>query len=155
MKTISTIVTGVLCILILSFNVSAQSTSGKTSIVNSFNAEFNSKAVVLSWVADATNNNNYYETERSFTGKDFSLIGIALDGFEDGSNKEYKFKDNSASLKGQHVAFYRLKKTDGHGTYAYSDVIEVKLGSSATFSVNGAVLSANEPGADDSRVAIR
>ena len=156
MKTISTIATGVLCILILSFSSNAQTVSGnKAASVNSFNAEFTSKAVILSWVAGTTDNNNYYETERSFTGKDFSLIGIALDGFEDGSNKDYKFKDNSSALKGQQVAYYRLKKTNGHGTIAYSDIITVKLGSSPTYSVNGAVLSANELGFGDSVVAAK
>ena len=156
MKTTSTLIIGALCILCFSISSTAQNVAGnKSASVSSFNAEFNSKAVILSWVADGSNTNNYYETERSFTGKDFSLVGIALDGFEDGSNKDYKFKDNSASLKGQQVAYYRLKKTDGHGSYAYSDIITVKLSSSPTYSVNGAVLSVNESGLGDNAVATR
>ncbi len=93
----------------------------------SFNANVVSKAVLLSWVTQKEINHSNFEVERSFTGKDFSTIGIVLDGLENGTDKEYSFKDNAAEIAEKEIVYYRLKQIDINGKFNYSNVITVRL----------------------------
>jgi hypothetical protein len=72
-------------------------------------------------------NNNYFEIERSFSGKEFTSVGVALGGFENGTKKEYAFKDNSALLEDKEVFYYRLKQFDIDGKFCYSTILVVRL----------------------------
>lgn len=93
----------------------------------SFTGNAVNKSVVLNWVTAQEANNNYFEIERSFTGKDFTSIGIAMDGFENGTKKEYAFKDNSPLLEDREIVYYRLKQFDNDGKYSYSSILVVRL----------------------------
>ena len=93
----------------------------------SFTGNAVNKSVVLNWTTAQETNNNYFEIERSFTGKDFASIGIALDGFENGTKKEYSFKDNASSLENKEVIYYRLKQFDNNGKFSYSTILVVRL----------------------------
>ncbi len=86
-----------------------------------------SKSVYLNWVTAQEINNNYFEIERSFTGKEFTSVGVALGGFENGTKKEYAFKDNSALLEDKEVVYYRLKQFDIDGKFCYSTILVVRL----------------------------
>ena len=93
----------------------------------SFTGNVVNKSVVLKWTTAEEINNNYFEIERSFTGKDFSSIGVALDGFENGTKKEYAFKDNASLLENKDVIYYRLKQFDNDGKFSYSTILVVRL----------------------------
>ena len=93
----------------------------------SFTGNAVNKSVILNWVTAQETNNNYFEIERSFTGKDFNSIGIALDGFENGTKKEYAFKDNASLLENKDIIYYRLKQFDKDGKFSYSSILVVRL----------------------------
>lgn len=93
----------------------------------SFDAVVNEKAVTLKWLTTLEVNNSHFEVERSFDNNNFSSVGIVLDGYNSGANKSYQFKDNSASLQGKTVAYYRLKQYDIDGKFNYSKVLAVRL----------------------------
>jgi len=93
----------------------------------SFDAVVNNKTVLLKWLTTQEVNNSHFEVERSFDMSSFNTIGIVLDGFINGTNKSYQFKDNSNELVGRSVVYYRLKQFDIDGKFTYSKVIAVRL----------------------------
>lgn len=93
----------------------------------SFTGNAVNKSVILNWITAQETNSNYFEIERSFTGKDFAFIGIALDGFENGTKKEYAFKDDASLLENKDVIYYRLKQFDKDGKFSYSSILVVRL----------------------------
>ena len=94
---------------------------------SSFNATVLNKTILLHWITAQEINNNYFEIERSFNGKDFTMVGLALDGFENDSRKEYAFKDNSKLLENKEVVYYRLKQYDNDKNFHYSTLLMVAL----------------------------
>jgi hypothetical protein len=94
---------------------------------SSFNAVAFDNAVTLKWVSEQEINNRHYEVERSLDGTNFKMIGIALDGFATGSQKNYQFKDNGAELQAKKIAYYRLRQVDNDGKSNYSTTLAVKL----------------------------
>jgi len=130
MKTFFTL----LCVSLFSFSITAQ--AGTPALPKqtpfpvkyiSFSGSFSPKYVLLNWTTEESVNSTHCETERSFDGKNFSVIGLSLDGFENGSKKEYAFKDLSTELKDHTVAYYRLKQVGLDGVFIYSNVIAVQL----------------------------
>jgi hypothetical protein len=93
----------------------------------SFSATAAEKVISLSWITEKEIDNDHYDVERSFDAKDFVSIGLVLDGFENGSKKNYAFRDNSPLLQDKTIVYYRLKQVDLNGKYAYSNVIAVRL----------------------------
>ncbi len=94
---------------------------------SSFSAVAFDNAVTLKWVSEEEINNRHFEVERSLDGANFKMIGIALDGFATGSQKNYQFKDNAAELQTKKVAYYRLRQVDNDGKSNYSATLAVKL----------------------------
>ena len=84
-------------------------------------------SLLLNWITTEEINNNYFQIERSFNGIDFIQIGLALDGFENGTKKEYAFKDYSDLLKNKEIIYYRLKQIDNDGNYTFSKNLIVSL----------------------------
>ncbi len=94
----------------------------------SFDAVVSDNTVLLNWVTIAEINNSHFEVERSFSGNNFKTLGLVLDALVNNSDKKtYKFKDNTPELKGQTIAYYRLKQYDLDGNYSYSTVLAVRL----------------------------
>ena len=93
----------------------------------SFSAAAFAKKVELNWLTDNEVNVNYFELERSFDGSHFSAIGMIMDGFDYGSNKNYTMSDHDKVLAGREIAYYRLKQVNMDGTFNYSSVVMVKL----------------------------
>ena len=93
----------------------------------SFSAAAIQKKVDLNWLTDNEVNNSYFEVERSFDGSSFSLIGMVLDGFKNGSTTSYRMSDNEKSLSARDIAYYRLKQIDINGKFSYSSVVMVRL----------------------------
>ena len=84
-------------------------------------------SLLLNWITTEEINNNYFQIERSFNGIDFIQIGLALDGFENGTKKEYAFKDYSDLLKNKEIIYYRLKQIGNDGNYTFSKNLIVSL----------------------------
>lgn len=132
MKHILTNLKGLLllsAILIITLNTKAQTNQSEENI--NFNYSLTGTqtsangTVVLRWVTSQEKNINYFGIERSFTGKDFTSVGLSLDGFENGSAKEYAFKDISKLLADKDVVYYRLKQFDVDGKVSYGSVLTV------------------------------
>ncbi|RYG49951.1 MAG: T9SS type A sorting domain-containing protein [Chitinophagaceae bacterium] len=92
-----------------------------------FNAAAVNKTAVLNWATEIEINHDHFEVERSFDQSSFSTVGYVLDGIKDAYSTNYAFKDNSNELKGQTVAYYRLKQVDVDGRAHYSEVRKVKF----------------------------
>jgi hypothetical protein len=94
---------------------------------SAFDAVVVDKSVILNWITEQEINHNYFEVERSFDGVAFKSISIVLDGFENGSRKNYQFKDNDVELQSKSVVYYRLKQVDNDGKVFYTNTLVVKL----------------------------
>lgn len=94
---------------------------------SSFDATVADKSVLLKWVTEEEINSNHFEVERSFDGSNFTTVAMVLDGFENGSRKNYQFKDNAADLQSKSVVYYRLKQVDNDGKYSYTNTLVVRL----------------------------
>jgi len=93
----------------------------------SFDATVADKSVLLKWMTEEEVNNNHFEVERSFDGRSFSTIAMVLDGFANGTKKNYQFKDNSTELQSKSVIYYRLKQVDNDGRITYTNTLVVKM----------------------------
>jgi hypothetical protein len=97
----------------------------------SFAAELGNNNVILTWET-ATEVNNYgFEVERQVCNGQSTISNWQTMGFVDGhgnsnSPKGYSFVDENVT-KGQYS--YRLKQLDTDGTFEYSKIIEINLGS--------------------------
>lgn len=94
---------------------------------SAFGATAVDKAVVLKWTTEQEINNSHFEVERSFDGTNFKAIAIVLDGFANGNQTNYQYKDNSTDLQSKTVVYYRLKQVDNNGTFSYTNTLVVKL----------------------------
>ncbi|MEO7306333.1 MAG: T9SS type A sorting domain-containing protein [Ferruginibacter sp.] len=97
----------------------------------SFDAVVNERTVLLKWLTTQEVNNSHFEVERSFDMNTYSNVGIVLDGFVNGTNKSYQFKDNSSELQSRSIVYYRLKQFDIDGKFTYSKVLAVRLSPAA------------------------
>ncbi len=98
--------------------------------LTSFTANVNGNNVILHWQT-ATEVNNYgFEIERSTGKTTWSKIGFVEGNGTSNSPKEYSFTD-VVSQSGKYS--YRLKQIDIDGSYKYSDVVEVNIGTPEKF----------------------
>ena len=89
-----------------------------------FRAELIDLGVFIKWETVYEENNDYFELERSYNGKNFETVGI-IQGFGNTkSNQEYQFIDQSVDIN-QSSIFYRLKQFDLDGQYHFSKVVRV------------------------------
>ncbi len=93
----------------------------------SFDAVVNEKTVLLKWLTTQEITNSHFEVERSFDMTNYNTLGMVLDGFVNGANKSYQYKDNSNELQGRSIVYYRLKQFDIDGKFTYSKVLAVRL----------------------------
>ncbi len=82
-----------------------------------FVAEKNDQDVKLKWYVPNENKNDNYDVEHSINGSKFTKIGTVKANNND--VKEYEFTHIGQAFKGNN--YYRLKQTDVHGRYIYSD----------------------------------
>jgi len=87
-----------------------------------FTAESKGQRVELRWQTASEKNNDFFEVQRSFNGKEFEVLGV-VEG--NGDSKEllnYEFKDYSP-LAGD--SYYRLRQIDYDGAFEYSEVVKI------------------------------
>jgi Secretion system C-terminal sorting domain len=96
-----------------------------------FTATSEEKTVLLNWITESEINHKHFELERSFDSKNFSNIGIVSNSINNGSRKNYGFKDESNLLATNTIVYYRLKQVDVDGKFAYSNTLIVHLKNNA------------------------
>ncbi len=100
--------------------------------LTSFTANVKGNKVELNW-ATATEVNNYgFEILRSTENSGWTTIGFVEGHGSSNSPKYYSYVDNPID-KGRYS--YKLKQTDLDGTFKYSDVVSVDLGSVTKFAL--------------------
>lgn len=93
-----------------------------------FTATASDRTSILNWITEIEQGNDHFEVERSFDQASYRTIGIVLGAQSVTSlGKQYSFKDQSAELKGQAIAYYRLKQVDADGRFTYSAVKMVRF----------------------------
>ena len=93
-----------------------------------FNAQTEGENVKCKWETSSETNNEYFEVERSFNGKEFFPIG-KVSGFGLGTSTEsrtYSLIDDDVC---NDIRYYRLKQVDIDGNYSYSEVVAIDCSS--------------------------
>ena len=95
-----------------------------------FTGTLNGNSVKLNWDVATEINLEKYEVERSYNGIEYSKIGTVR-----AENKSsYSYNDNVEQLTGRRI-YYRLKKVDNDGKFAYSAVFTLHIPLNTKFSV--------------------
>lgn len=97
--------------------------------LTSFSASVNANNVLLKWTTATELNNLGFEIHRSVNRKDWSTLGFVNGKGTTTEINNYAFVDKHISY-GRY--FYRLKQVDNDGTFEYSTVLEVAVGSIPT-----------------------
>ena len=84
----------------------------------------------LTWEVGQEINLKHYEVEESINGVDYKTIHIQ----KANSQKQYFYAHSLESLRGRRL-FYRIKKVDADGKFAYSDVFTIHLPLNVKFDV--------------------
>lgn len=89
----------------------------------SFDADCNSKNVVLNWMTASEINNSHFVIEKSFDGVDFNEVDKVEGRGNSNVNVSYSWYDEESYSK---TAYYRLKQIDFDGGYSYSQIKSAK-----------------------------
>ena len=95
-----------------------------------FTGKLQGDKVVLNWQSETEINFDKYEVERSFNGIYYSKIGEV----KAANLSNYTFSDNADAIRGRAV-YYRLRKLDKDGSYAYSSVFGLHIPLNTKFTV--------------------
>jgi hypothetical protein len=79
-------------------------------------------AVIISWTTEKEGKDDYYEIQRSFDGKDWMTIAVALAGTGI-ENNSYEYIDKNAKTVS---LYYRIRQRDGDSKYSISVVTTVE-----------------------------
>ncbi|HOJ17289.1 MAG TPA: YCF48-related protein [Ignavibacteriaceae bacterium] len=100
--------------------------------LTSFTAAVMDKDVVLNWSTATESNSDRFQIERS-NGNGWQTVGFVQASGTSTELKTYSFVDKNASAGKLN---YRLKIVDFDGTYEYSQVINVEIGTPNSFSMS-------------------
>lgn len=100
--------------------------------LTSFAASVADGKVILDWTTATETNNARFEIQRRSGNDDWSVIGSVRGSGTTTSTTAYRFTDNSA-VNG--IYTYRLKQIDFDGSYEFSQVIEVNVGTPSEFAL--------------------
>jgi len=93
----------------------------------SFNARKSGEEVELKWATSSEINNDFFDVQRSYDGREFRSIGEVKGNGTVFSTSEYKFMDKAP----QEANYYRLMQVDMDGTESFSDIRFIAFGSDA------------------------
>ncbi len=97
----------------------------------SFNAAVNNNAVSLVWQTATETNNQGFEIERKADNQSWEKIGFIAGNGNSTEISNYSFVDGN--LNGNGIYSYRLKQIDNDGSFEYSQVVNVNVGTPANF----------------------
>ena len=94
----------------------------------SFTGKYSKGRTLLNWVTASEQNNDRFEVERSWDGKNFEKIGYRTGHGSTPISQTYNFSDVEVSKYPQaNVAYYRLKQIDFDGQFTYTQIVPVTL----------------------------
>ncbi len=105
------------------------STSASLPVVfSAFDATAKQGSVACQWTTEQEINNNYFELERSFDGRNFKPVAMIF-SYESNSSirRQYSYTDKSSSLQGKTQVWYRIRQVDLDGQSSYSKVISLRF----------------------------
>ncbi|WP_169515050.1 hypothetical protein [Hymenobacter norwichensis] len=94
--------------------------------LSSFTAAYDNNQVNLRWITASEKNSADFTVERSFNGETFTEVAKVAAAGTSSARREYAATD-LGMRKG--LNYYRLKQTDLDGTFSYTQVIPVQVGS--------------------------
>ncbi len=95
---------------------------------NGFYVTRNNNNVVLNWSTARELNNDNFEVQRSFDGRNWSVIAVVLGAGNSNSVQQYSFTDKNMTAA---VAYYRIRQVDLDGKYEYSTIKTIKANEAA------------------------
>lgn len=98
-----------------------------------FEAGRDEKGVLLNWITGSETNNDHFEVQRSWNGRDFEFIGRIEGAGNSSSILRYSFLDKEAIQR----PYYRLKQVDYNGAFTYSPVVTCDQWKVNTFTISG------------------
>lgn len=101
--------------------------------LTSFSASVVDGGIKINWNTETEVNNYGFEILRQTQNNSWSLLGFVEGNGNSNSPKEYSFFDNNISA-GKYA--YRLKQIDNDGTFEYSKVIEIDIGTPLEFELS-------------------
>ena len=79
--------------------------------------------ILVRWTTATENNNNHFEVERSFNGRDWSTIATIAAVGNSSQLNEYSFIDKNMKTS---IAYYRIKQVDNDGRFTFTVVRSIK-----------------------------
>jgi hypothetical protein len=114
---------------VTSFSQFSASSSSSDFVANlpveliSFNGYATTKGSRLTWQTAMEKNNEGFEIQRSFNGRDWENIGFVIGKGTTQENQDYQFMDEQPR---DGVNYYRLKQIDFDGRSDYSTIVNVE-----------------------------
>jgi hypothetical protein len=99
--------------------------------LSSFTANLLIDNVTLNWRTETEVNNYGFNIEREVNGEEWSSIGFVEGHGNSNSPMEYNFSDSEISKSGKYS--YRLKQIDNDGSFEYSNVVTVNVGTPGNY----------------------
>jgi len=87
-----------------------------------FKASLIGRDVLLTWSTFSERNNDYFSVEKTFDGKNFSIVGYQNGSMNSNSLISYSLYDFNVENS---LLYYRLKQTDFDGQTTYSKLISI------------------------------
>lgn len=91
-----------------------------------FTGALNGNIIQLRWKTETEINNYGFEIERSDENSDWAVINFVKGYGNTNSPKSYSYNDVNVGQSG--IYYYRLKQIDNDGSYEYSDIVTVGVG---------------------------
>jgi len=91
-----------------------------------FSATLNEEGVKLDWRTETEINNYGFDIERKIGDSKWESVGFVEGNGNSNSPKEYTYADENIFDSGKY--YYRLKQIDNDGTFEYSDVVTINVG---------------------------
>ena len=110
-----------------------RSTSVLPVELTSFAASVIDRTVTLKWRTESESNSHGFEIEKRSNQSGWNTIGFVKSAGNSTQSQNYSFVDSKVET-GSYL--YRLKMIDLDGTFSYSTVIEVEVGTPTTFSLS-------------------
>jgi hypothetical protein len=101
--------------------------------LTSFTAVSQNSGVLLNWSTATEVNNSGFEIERSQENKDWSKVAFIRGNGTTSSEKKYSFYDGNLS-EGKYL--YKLKQIDFDGSFEYSKIVDIEVGTPAKFELS-------------------
>ncbi len=100
-------------------NLSLTKTISLPVVLSYFNTSYINDVVILNWITNSEQNNDYFTIERSNDGINWEEAST-IDGAGDTEITSYYTAEDSPPYAGK--VYYRLKQTDYDGTFTYSAI---------------------------------